>query len=175
MKPLDKKLSVKYRENLIELRPYGLAASLDPGRPVLIFKSQCEKHTVGVPLSPLEAGISIAQNHHQGTFSSPHGLSMKVMKVLGVKPVRCIFKEIRGHFLYVDVEFDGCEKRVRVESRADEAISFCIRAGVGFYSSVETIQACKELEASHLQTDPGAQQTAISLFGRIKNKHPYLM
>lgn len=174
MKPSDKKLSVKYRENLIELKPYGLAASLDPGRPVLIFKSTCEKHTVGVPLSPLEAGISVTQNHHQGTASSPHGLSLKALTALGVKPVRCIFKEVRGHFLYVDVEFDGNEKLTRLESRADEAISFCIRSGAGFYSTVETIQACKELEVSNLQSDPAAQ-ARLHLFGRVKNKHPYLM
>lgn len=174
MKTLDKKLSVKYRKDLIELKPFGLAASLDPQRPVLIFKSECEKHTVGVPLSPLEAGISVAQNHHQGTMSSPHGISLKALKELDVKPVRCIFKEVRGHFLYVDVEFDGNEKLTRVESRADEAISFCIRAGAGFYSTVETIQACKEMEASNLQSD-SAMQTTINLFGRARNKHPYLM
>lgn len=171
----DKKLSIKYhKENLIELKPYGLAAGLEVGRPVLIFRSTCEKHSVGVPLSPLEAGISVAQNHYAGVTSSPHGLALKTLKAFGARPVRCIFKEVRGHFLYVDVEFDGSEKITRIESRADEAISFCIRSGVSFFASLEVIQMCKQLEAFNLHETDG-QQATLRLFGQVKNKHPYLM
>ena len=174
MKSSDKKLSVRYKEDgLIELKPYGLAASLEPNRPVLIFKSDCEKHTVGVPLTPLEAGISISQNHQQGPSSSPHVLSLKALKALGVRPTRCLFKEVRGHFLYVDVEFEGDEKLNRVESRADEAISLCMRAGVRFYSDLGTIQACKELEAMSLPESDG--HATLNLFDKVSNKHPYLM
>lgn len=174
-KTLDKKLSVKYREeNLIALKPYGLAASLEPHRPVFIFKSDCETYTVGVPLSPLEAGISITQNHHQGPASSPHGLSIKALKELGIQPTRCIFKEVRGHFLYVEVEFTGDDRLIRIESRADEAISFCMKAGAKFYSTIETIQACKELESATLQESAGVQ-TTLNIFERSRNKHPYLM
>ncbi|MCB0407609.1 MAG: hypothetical protein KDD34_05345 [Bdellovibrionales bacterium] len=173
MKKADKKLVVKYEDKeVIELKPFGLAASLEPHRPVMIFKSLCEKYTAGVPLSALEGGIMISQSH-QGNASSPHGLSLKALEAVGLQPVKCFFKEIRGSFLYVDVEFDGHEKITRLTSRADEALSFCMRAGALFYSSLEMIQKCKELEASHLQ---GYKVDALmGSIGTRENKHPYLM
>jgi hypothetical protein len=174
LKSNDRKLRVKYKNAaMVELRVYGLAASLEPNRPVLIFRSECENHTVGVPLSPLEAGITISQNIQRGSGSSPHGLSLKVLQKMGVRPLRCFFKEVRGHFLYMDIEFETVDKKIRVESRADEAVSFCLRGGARFYSSIDLIQDCKDLEKFHLGADK--DHKIMDVFDRSKNKHPYLM
>lgn len=174
MNSADKKLRVKYKNTqMIELKVFGLAASLEPHRPVLLFRSDCGLHTVGVPLSPLEAGISVTQSMRGGSGSSPHGLSLKVLQKMNVRPLRCFFKEVRGHFLYVDVEFETADKKMRVESRADEAISFCLKGGARFYSSAELITACKDLEKFHLNQEHDLK--VMNVFDKTKNKHPYLM
>lgn len=159
------------KTGFIEVNPHGLAPSLEPHRPVLIFRSADEVHSLGVPLSPLEAGISMSQNHHLGAGISTHGLSLKVFEQLKIKVKACFFKEIRHQNLFIEVLFeDENLKEFRHLVRADEGLSFGLRAGAPFFVTKELIAATKNLDI----VDHGSS-TSINNFKNWDKKPPYLM
>lgn len=158
----------------IEIKPYGLVPGLSEERPVLIFKSLDEKVSVAVPLSPLDAGISVAQSHGVGTSSSPHKLALTIIEELGCEVDYCLIKEVKGHHVFVDVCLvspDDEKKEICFSSRADEAISFCLQAGATFYVLNDVISTLKELEVDKQMS----AKPPVASFGFESKKHPYLM
>ncbi|MEO0336388.1 MAG: bifunctional nuclease domain-containing protein [Pseudomonadota bacterium] len=165
--------AVNFKE-LIEVEPHGLAPGLGETRPVLIFKSLDQKVTVAVPMSPLDAGISVAQSHGVGTTSSPHRLALNLLKELGFEVEFCLLKKVKGHHVFVEVHLkpEGAEEcTMKIDSRADEAISFCLQAGARFYVENEVLMELRELEARPEFTD----QPPVKSFGYEARKLPYLM
>jgi hypothetical protein len=151
-------------KRLVEVEPYGLAPGLNETRPVLIFKSLDRKITVAVPLSPLDAGISVAQSHGVGTTSSPHRLALKILEELGNEVEFCLIKRVKGHHVFVEVHLKplGAENcTLKIDSRADEAISFCLQAGAQFYVETEALFHLKDLEAKPEMAD----QPPVKSFG----------
>ena len=169
----DSKLVVKMQKTgFIEIKPYGLAAGLEPHRPVLIFKSEDEVHSLGVPLSPLEAGISVSQNSHLGAGASPHGLSLEVFKRFQIQVKACFFKEIKSKNMFLEVLFsDSHEKEFRHVVRADEGLSFGLRAGAPFFVTKEFIAESKTLQS----VESGRPSVSINNYKHWDKKPPYLM
>jgi len=156
---------------LVEIAPYGLSPGLENERPVLIFKAVKSEVTVAVPLSPLDAGISVAQTHQVGTTSSPHQLGLKLLKELGYEVDFCLLKKVKGHHVFVEVFLDKQEESLCIEARADEAISFCLHTGTKFFVSQKLIKQLKILEAEQSKS----MKPPVKSFGLDKKKHPYLM
>ena len=161
----------KHRRKVwVEVIPVSVSAGMDPLRPVMIFKEKVGSETLPVWLSPLDAGIAVTQEHVKTNASSPHDLARKVFEKLNLKVQKCFFLEIKGHHQIVEVHWaskDGCEK---ISTRADQAISFCMREGAQFYATKEFMASCRAQDAqmlgfsAHLKTHP---EVGI-------NRHPYL-
>lgn len=165
----------RQKEEWIELKPYGLATSLDPSRPMMLFRSLDEEYTVGVPLSPIEASISIAQSEIGGAGASPHELSIRALTELGIVPKKCLFKRVAGQFLYVDIEFSGNDSLKKVECRVDESLSFCLRANTKFFCTRKLLMEMKELEASALQISQDYRNESNPIWSNSTKNHPYMM
>ncbi|NQZ01443.1 MAG: bifunctional nuclease family protein [Bdellovibrionales bacterium] len=159
---------------LLEVEPYGLAPGLNDTRPVLIFKSLDQRLTLAIPLSPLDAGISVAQSHGVGTSSSPHRLALKILQQLQYEVEFCLIKKVKGHHVFVEVHLRPENSEVctmKLDSRADEAISFCLQAGAKFFVESDAIAELRELEARPQMHD----QPPVKSFGFESKKVPYLM
>jgi bifunctional DNase/RNase len=145
-----------------EIFPHGVTVGLDSSRPVLIFRGKDRERVVPVYLSQLEAGIAITQDHSRQAPQSPHRLARMALEMLGVKPARCTFVELRGHHQYVEVNFEGSEQLHKIRLRADQAVSFCLHASVPFFCSVEFFEQCRRLPFVQFDLHGGP------------NVHPYL-
>jgi uncharacterized protein len=138
---------LRSRKDWIEIFPYGLAIAPDGSRPVMIFKDETEQRVLPVWLSPLDAGIAVTQSGGTPVDSSPHNLTWKILKPLGVKLEQCYFTELRGHHQYVRLKFSGSEGLKSLESRADEAVSFCLSTECRFFCRLDFIDACRVMDA----------------------------
>jgi bifunctional DNase/RNase len=154
------------RDEWIEMFPYGIAVGPGEIRPVMIFKDATEKRVLPIWLSPVDAGIAVSQSEASHVTASPHHLTWKILKPLGVRLEKCFFTEVKGAFQFVRLEFSGSKKLLSLESRADEAISFCLSTQCRFYTKVEFIERCRVLEGE-----------MVSAFGKVKRnqtENPYL-
>lgn len=157
-------LNLQSKGEWIEMFPFGVAIGASQSRPVMIFKDKSEKRVLPVWLSPIDAGIAVSQNGVVES-SSPHELSAKILETLGVKLEKCLFREIRGHWQYVELHFSGSRKLKMMEAKAEDVISFCMRAGCKFFATIDYMEKSRVLESKHVM---GNQMTME------KNPHPYL-
>lgn len=154
---------LRSRKEWIELFPYGLAIAADASRPVMIFKDEDEQKVLPVWLSPLDAGIAVTQSGGAQTDSSPHNLTWKILSPLGVKLEKCFFTELRGHHQFVNLQFSGSDKLKTLESRADEAISFCLSTECRFFCRIEFIESCRVMDANLLAAQELAQVSTTDM------------
>lgn len=170
-------MDLKSKTEWIEVFPFGVAMGANHVRPVMIFKDKEEKRVLPVWLTPMDAGIAVTQGHTsygQGRpgDGSPHEISFQLLAALGVRLQKCLFKRVKGHHQYVELHFvsDSAKKKTSplqiLESRADDAISFCLRAGCRFYATVDYMERSRVLESEIVAT--GMAQ------GAEVNPHPYL-
>ena len=139
---------LRSKNEWIEIFPYGLALAPDASRPVMIFKDESEQKVLPVWLSPLDAGIAMTQSGGTLTDASPHNLTWKILKPLGLKLEKCFFVELKGHHQFVRLQFSGSDVIKSLESRADEAISFCLSTDCRFFCRLEFIEACRVMDSS---------------------------
>lgn len=137
----------KMKKEWIEMFPYGLAVGANGSRPVMIFKDKNEEKVLPVWLSPLDSAIAVSQSGGSITDSSPHNLTRKMLDTLEVKVEKCYFTELKGHHQFLRLEFSGSEKLKELESRADEAISFCLSADCRFFCRRDFIDKCRVMDA----------------------------
>lgn len=161
-----KSRDLRSKAEWIEMFPYGLAMSPGSSRPVMIFKDESGQKVLPVWLSPLDAGIAVNQSGGGATDTSPHHLTWKILEPLGVKLKKCFFTEVRGHHQFVKLHFSGNENLRRLESRADEAISFCLSTECKFYCRLEFIERCRILDVE--------MAMAVGKDSQDANPHPYL-
>ncbi len=163
------------KETYIELFPVGVSIEAGefatPRRPVMFFKDKDEKYTLPVWLSPLDAGIVLSESNQRMPSSSPHNLTQKIFSNLGVKVASCVFTELKGHYQFVRLHFEGSDKFSSIDSRADEAISFCINAKAKFFCQHSFIERCKVLDSSMLDL-PGHQAMQSRISKNLRT--PYL-
>jgi len=86
---------------------------------------------------------------------------------MGVKLEKCFFKEVRGHHQFVELHFGGTKKLKKLDARADDAISFCLRAGCRFFATIDYIEKSRVLESEIVATSNILRSTDV-------NPHPYL-
>ena len=154
----------------VEIYPYGIALGADAARPILIFKDEYKKYVLPVWLNPADAGMAISEQSHYSATASGHNLFKKIMNGLDLKLEACHFTEVRGHHQFVELHFSGNTKLQKLESRADEAMSFCLSGETRFYCEPEFFDKCRniEIKMSDMTMDL-AKRPSIG-----KNKHPYL-
>jgi hypothetical protein len=156
--------------DVIEVEAFGLTSGMDGARPVMLFREKGGEAVLPVWLSPLDAGIALTQHNAQTFTTSPHGVTVEALRVLGVKPTECHFNEVRGHQQYVDVVFAGSRKLKRLHVRADQAVSFCLQAKTKFYCTRGYLERCREVEA-----EMGQVQTSIGSKADLRrNRNFYL-
>ena len=136
----------------VELFPYGVTIGADRSRPVMVFKDKLEKQVLAVFLSPIEAGLVVNHSQESWVATNPHHLTTKILGNLGVKLDKVYFTELRGSLQYVDLHFKGSPGLKVLESRADEAISFCLTEGAKFYCRPSYFRRCQELTGEMAQT-----------------------
>lgn len=164
---------LKSKTEWIEMFPFGIALGVGQPRPVMIFKDKLEKRVLPVWLSPMDAGISVAQgNSPYGSSStqegSPHEISYKILEALGVRLEKCLFKRMFKHQQFVELHFvKQNPKAVHIiESKADDAISFCLKSGCKFFATVDYIEKSRVIE--------GEMYLSGSMKSQDVNPHPYL-
>ncbi len=158
-------------EELVQVFPFGVTLAADQSRPIMVFKDKEEKITLPVWLSPLDAGISLSQSMSQSPRSSPHHLTLKIMKELGVELKKCLFVEIKGHRQMVGLHFEGHSSLKTLVHRADESLSFCMSSKAEFFVPRWFVEESRQLNSvmegvlKGLELEPNM----------AKNNHPYLM
>lgn len=161
---------LKAADEVIELKAFGLATGMDPGRPVMLFREKDGEDVLPVWLAPVDAGIALTQYDPQTFAISPHDIPLSVLSALGVKLQNCRFCEIVGHQQYVELEFSGSDKLANMRVRADHAISFCLQAGARFYCTREYLAKAREVDAQLGSLNSGlARKPDLR-----RNPHPYL-
>lgn len=138
---------LKPKSNWIQVYPYGVTLGIDESRPVLIFKDASEKVVLPVWLSHQDAGLALsgsALNRRAG--NSPHELSFKILEELGIKIEACFFVGFKGQHHLVEVKFAGSKKLSKLQVRADDAMSFCLRAGTKFYCTKDHTEVSRQMD-----------------------------
>jgi uncharacterized protein len=138
------------KKEWIELFPYGLVVNAEQTRPVMVFKDKNGRHVLPVWMSPVDAGVAMSQSSHQLPDAGPHKVTWKILQPLGISLKTCFFKEIRGHYQIVDLNFEGDSRIQTIEARADEVISFCLSGKAKFYATIEFMERCRVLEGELL-------------------------
>jgi hypothetical protein len=171
-------INISSKSEWIEMFPFGIAMAANNTRPVMIFKDKAEKRVLPVWLSPMDAGIAVAQANSRypsgGQVSgSPHELSMQIMRTLHLEIEKCLFKTVKGHHQYLEIHLRSTKGRKLaagvsiLESPADDAISFCLRSGCKFFATGEYIERSRVLEGEMMVL---GSQMGLS----EQNPHPYL-
>lgn len=130
----------------IEIKPYGMAFSPAGSRPLLLFRDEKEKMNVPVWVNQLEAGITLVQQEGAAIHGSPHDVTRKIFSSLKIQLERCLFTEVRGHHQFVELHFSGDKRLKPIRTRADEAMSFCLKHNCKFYCKSDFFEACRELK-----------------------------
>ncbi len=147
----------------VEIFPYGMTFGPDLARPVLLFKDQSEKRVLPVWLSPLDAGITIHQNAvEMGYSASPYSMTWKILKPLDIFLEKCCFTDVKGHHQFVELHFTGHPKLKKIESRAEEAVSFCLSNKTRFYCEESYFDKCRRIDAE------------MAYVGKDLKKNPYI-
>jgi len=141
----------------IELEAFGVSAAMDGARPVMLFREKGGESVLPVWLSPLDAGIAITQHQPQVFMTSPHEVSLSILKTLGVRVKSVHFREVRGHQQYVELLLTGSRKIKSLTVRADHAMSFCLQAVAKFYCTKDYLEQCRQLDAEMGRMPPGSR------------------
>ena len=144
-KVIGKQLKTKTSE--IELEAFGLTTGMDGARPVMLFKEKGGEAVLPVWLAPIDAGIALSQHQPQTFMSSPHEVTLTLLKELGVGVQTCHFREIKGHQQYVEIFFSGSRKIKTLKARADHAISFCMQARAKFFCTRDYLEQCRQVNS----------------------------
>ncbi|OFZ11419.1 MAG: hypothetical protein A2Z20_04895 [Bdellovibrionales bacterium RBG_16_40_8] len=171
-------LQLTNKSEWIEMFPFGVAMGVNNVRPVMIFKDKAGKRVLPVWLSHMDAGLAVVQANSiyvRGTRSEgmPHEISFQILETLGIEIEKCLFKAVKGNHQYVDLHFKSKkeEKKLpkglnKLEARADDAISFCMRSGCRFYATVDYIERSRVLEGEIVGMQVSRAEGA--------NPHPYI-
>ena len=160
-----------HQEDLIQLFPYGVSLASDDSRPFLLLKDDKGIHTLPVALNPLEAGVTLSQSNKAIAPSTPHKFTALLMESLGIKPLQCVFVQIKGVHQFVRIYFSGHQAQNSIKLQADEAMSLCLYLGIPIFSTLDFINQSKVM-TSEIQglTDVMKRNSAL----KIRN-HPYVM
>lgn len=131
---------------LVELNPVGVVPGQGTARPMLVLKGSAESEVLPVWVSPLEAGLILSLGSIVGG-AIPHNVTDKLMNLMGVKLTRCEFVEVVGHHVFVNLTFEGQNQVFKIKSRADEAMSLCLKMKARFFASQDIMERCRRAHA----------------------------
>ncbi|MFN7454354.1 MAG: bifunctional nuclease domain-containing protein [Pseudobdellovibrionaceae bacterium] len=135
-------------EDLIQLKPVGISVNADAHRPTLLLKNEEKNLTLPVPLTALEAGVTLTQSNQSIAPTSPHKFTQWILESLNIQVSRCVFVEIKGSLQYVRLYFEGHPQYGSYKLRADEAMSVVLHLGVQIYATQEFMHKSKVLQAN---------------------------
>lgn len=168
-KPQDEKINFP-DSDLVELFPYGLSLSNDAARPFMILKDKLGELSLPVPISQLEAGLTLTQNS-PSAVSAPHAFVEKLLGSLDIKLNRCLFVEIKGVHQYVRLYMENHPQYHSLKFRVDEVLSLCFYLKVPIFATKDFINRSKimtaEIAGLHQSTQNNPQMMIKS--------HNYLM
>ncbi len=157
--------------DLIKLIPFGVSVSSDISRPILILKDEKMEHTLPVPVSPLEAGVTLSQCSKASLPVSPHKVSQLLLESLNIKIKKCVFIEIKGAHQYVNLYLTGHPKLKCMKIRADEAMSLVLYLETPIYSTREYMAKSRTLNAEM----EGIEKGLLAHPDMTARRHPYIM
>jgi bifunctional DNase/RNase len=122
-------------EDLIKLIPYGISLTQDPSRPTLLLRDEKNEHSLPVPLSPVEAGVTLHQSNKSALPSNTHKVTELLLETLNIKIHRCVFVEIRNQAQFVRLFLENHPSHGSLKVRADEAMSLCLQLNVEIFAT----------------------------------------
>lgn len=157
-------------EDLIKLKPYGISLTTDPQRPTLLLRDETGTHVLPVNLSPLEAGVTLAQSAKTQAPVTPHRVTEWLLDTLQIQISRCVFVEIKGAQQYVRLHFENHPSHGSLKLRADEVMSLVLHLNVEIFATQELMRKSKLLSAE-IETLEQALKVSPSLLAR---PHEYI-
>lgn len=155
---------------LIPLAPVGIQLMGEGMLPVLLLKDETGSVIMPVPLSPLEAGLTLGQSQPQLELMSPHRGSVQIFESLGLKIERAVFSEIRNQKQWLRLSLQGHPSMTSLLVPASGVISLCLHLQVPLFATQELIQKSRVM-ASELQgMAEGLKRRSVS----VKKTHYYL-
>jgi hypothetical protein len=140
-----------HAKDLIQLFPLGLSFAQDLKKPFLLLRDEKNELTLPVALTPLEAGIFLAQN--QTPLQGPHGFLERLIKSLGIELRQCVFVQIKSQIQLVRIYFTGHPALNSLDLKADEALSLCVHFKVPNYATREFIKKSSVMKAAPILKD----------------------
>lgn len=155
----------------MELSPYGITVHSPNARPILLLKNEDGSETLPVWLSPVSAGMALADLSKGEVAGDPLAVTRKVMEAFGAELVRCNINELIGHHQYAELHFKGSSALKKLRVRAEDAAAFTLGLGAPFFSTKEHMMQCRQIDAQL-----GEFEKAISLNPELgSKKHLFMM
>lgn len=134
-------MNSKNEKKWIEVIPYGLVGGMVPGLSLIVFKEKKGEKRFAIWLSRLQSQIAVQQGlRKEETFSFFNSL----LRSLGVQPKKCYFTKNKNGEQFVEVHFEG-EKKISLNFKADESLSFCIYHHCRFFCTLEFMDSMREV------------------------------
>ncbi len=177
----DARSKYSLKTDWIEMFPFGVVMGANQMRPVMVFKDKAERRVLPVWLTHIDAGIMLVQG--QGSFiqegavvGTPHDVSMKILNELNLRVEKCLFKTMKNKKQWIEIHIQSltpaenksktAQKAFVIEAPAEDAISYCLRAGCRFYATIDYIEKSRVLE--------GEIGITGGLTAQNLNPHPYI-
>ena len=155
----------------MELTPFGISVHSPNARPILLLKNDDGSETLPVWLSPVSAGMALADLSKGVVAGDPLAVTRKVMNAFGAQLVRCNINELIGHHQYAELLFKGNPLLTRLRVRAEDAAAFTLGLGAPFFSTKAHMMHCRQVDASL-----GDFEKAISVNPELgSKKHLFMM
>lgn len=152
-----------HQKDLVRLFPYGLSVNGDVARPFLLLKDEAHQYTLPVAVTPIEAGVALAQTNRTILASSPHKFTELLMQSMGVEIMQAVFVEIKGSSQFMRLYLSGNPKMSSMKLRADEAMSLCLYLQVPIFATKSFIGKSRVMTAE--MESPGQK---LPLMGNIE-------
>lgn len=153
-----------HQNDLVQLFPYGLSVTTDVHRPFLLLKDEAYVYTLPVAVSPIDAGVVLAQSNKGNVESSPHKFTAVLLQSLGIEIKQAVFVEIKGSFQYLRLYLSGHSAMSSLKLRADEAMSLCMFLGVPLFATKNFIGKSRVMST---EIEGGAQKiNTVGLFDK---------
>ena len=144
-----------HQKDLVQLSPYGLSVNGDVNRPVLLLKDEAHIYTLPVVVSPIDAGVVLAQTNKTILESSPHRFTLVLLQSLGIEIKQAVFVEIKASSQYLRLYLSGHPSMSSIKLRADEAMSLCIYLDVPIFATKNFIGRSRVMNT---EVESGAQK-----------------
>lgn len=158
-----------HQRDLVQLYPYGLSVTTDVARPFLLLKDEAHQYTLPVAISPIEAGVTMAQSNKTIPESSPHKFTAMLLQSMGVEIKQAVFVEIKGSFQYLRLYLSGNPSLSSLKLRSDEVMSLCLYLGVPIFATAKFIGRSRVMTAS---LENGSQK--LQALGLVDRGNSYL-